>query len=81
MWMNGSNFKNETLFVSFTAIKLEPMVETLDYIILSILACSTPTFLYLDLYLYSAYAAHYVYRIKISWFGRVSGDFEFGNLK
>ena len=32
------------------------MLETLDYTI-----GSTPTFLYFDLYLYSAYAAHYIY--------------------
>ena len=35
-----------------------PMLETLDY---TIRTGSTPTFLYFDLYLYSAYAAHYVY--------------------
>ena len=35
-----------------------PMLETLDY---TIRIESTPTFLYFDLYLYSAYAAHYVY--------------------
>ena len=35
-----------------------PMLETLDY---TIRIGSTPTFLYFDLYLYSAYAAHYVY--------------------
>ena len=34
------------------------MLETLDY---AIRIGSTPTFLYFDLYLYSAYAAHYVY--------------------
>ena len=34
------------------------MLETLDY---SIRIGSTPTFLYFDLYLYSAYAAHCVY--------------------
>ena len=34
-----------------------PMLEMLDYTDLG----STPTFLYFDLYLYSAYAAHYVY--------------------
>ena len=34
------------------------MLETLDY---TILIASTPTFIYFDLYLYSAYAAHYVY--------------------
>ena len=33
------------------------MLETLDY---TIHIGSTPTFLYFDLYLYSAYAAHYV---------------------
>ena len=37
-----------------------PMLETLDY---TIRIGSTPTFLYFDLYLYSAYAAHYVYFI------------------
>ena len=36
------------------------MLETLDY---TIRIGSTPTFLYFDLYLYSAYAAHFVYYI------------------
>ena len=35
-----------------------PMLQTLDH---TIRIGSTPTFLYFDLYLYSAYAAHYVY--------------------
>ena len=35
-----------------------PTLETLDH---TIRIGSTPTFLYFDLYLYSAYAAHYVY--------------------
>ena len=35
-----------------------PMLETLDH---TIRVGSTPTFLYFDLYLYSAYTAHYVY--------------------
>ena len=35
------------------------MLETLDY---TIRIGSTPTFLYFDLYLYSAYAVHYVYK-------------------
>ena len=35
------------------------MLETLDY---TIRIGSTPTILYFDLYLYSAYAAHYVYQ-------------------
>ena len=34
------------------------MLETLDY---TIRIGSTPTFLYFDLYLHSAYAAHFVY--------------------
>ena len=34
------------------------MLETLDY---TIRIGSTPTFLYFDLYLYFAYAEHYVY--------------------
>ena len=36
-----------------------PTLETLDY---TIRIGSTPSILYFDLYLYSAYAAHYVYR-------------------
>ena len=35
-----------------------PMLETLNH---TIRIGSTPTFLYFDLYLYSAYAAYYVY--------------------
>ena len=38
-----------------------PMLETLDY---TIRIGSTPTILYFDLYLYFAYAAHYVYITK-----------------
>ena len=38
------------------------MLETLDY---TIRIGSTPTFLYFDLYLYSAYAAHFVYYTTI----------------
>ena len=37
-----------------------PMLEMLNY---TIRIGSTPTFLYFDLYLYSAYAAHFVYFI------------------
>ena len=36
------------------------MLETLDY---TIHIGSTPTFLYFNLYLYSAYTAHYVYNL------------------
>ena len=39
------------------------MLETLDY---TIRIGSTPTFLYFDFYLYSAYAAHYVYLIDLA---------------
>ena len=42
------------------------MLETLDH---TIRIGSTPTFLYCDLYLYSAYAAHYVYN-KYIYLGR-----------
>ena len=38
-----------------------PMLETLDY---TIRIGSIPTFLYFDLYLYSAYAAHFVYYVE-----------------
>ena len=38
---------------------IKSTLETLDY---TIRIGSTPTFLYFDLYLYSAYAAHYVYK-------------------
>ena len=40
------------------------MLETLDY---TIRIGSTPTILYFDLYLYSAYAAHYVYIKVLLW--------------
>ena len=41
------------------------MFETLDY---TIRIGSTPTFLYFDLYLYSAYVAHYVYSYQFILF-------------
>ena len=45
------------------------MRETLDYTIYTIRIGSTPAFFYFDLYLYSAYAAHYVYYENgwVSW--------------
>ena len=39
-----------------------PMLETLDY---TIRIGSTPTILYFDFYLYSAYAAHHVYWYRV----------------
>ena len=47
--------------LTFWALALSdegPMLEMLDY---TIRIGSTPTFLYFNLYFYSAYAAHYVY--------------------
>ena len=41
-----------------------PMLETIDY---TIRIGSTPTFLYFDLYLYSAYAAHFVHYDIVSY--------------
>ena len=46
-----------SLFILFLSDE-GPMLETLDH---TIRIGSTPTFLYFDLYLHSAYAAHYVY--------------------
>ena len=45
--------------------------ETLDY---TIRIGSTPTFLYFDLYLYSAYAAHYVYVMYLRSISEGSGE-------
>ena len=52
-------FQQKINFIYFLFLSDEgPMLEALDY---TIRIGSTPTFLYFDLYLYSAYAAHYVY--------------------
>ena len=53
-------YKFTRFFIYFLFLSDEgPMLETLDY---TIRIGNTPTFLYFDLYLYSAYAAwHYVY--------------------
>ena len=56
--MRSKHSVNYFLFLSDEG----PMLETLDH---TIRIGSTPTFLYFDLYLYSAYAAHYVYLNKI----------------
>ena len=50
------------------------MLETLDY---TIRIGSTPTFLYFDLYLYSAYAAHFVYFLGLVpyiWISYISSN-------
>ena len=53
------SYKFTRFFIYFLFLSDErPMLETLDH---TIRIGSTPTFLYFDLYLYSAYAAHYVY--------------------
>ena len=54
---NGPSSKRNLLFLSDEG----PMLETLDN---SIRIGSTPTFLFSDLYLYSAYAANYVYVVN-----------------
>ena len=57
-----------------------PMLETLDH---TIRIGSTPNFLYFELYLYSAYAAHYVYftlLYKIKWFIEFSATSKIDNL-
>ena len=52
-------YKFTRFFIYFLFLSDEgPMLETLDY---TIRIGSIPTFLYFDLYLYSAYAAHFVY--------------------
>ena len=54
-------YKFTRFFIYFLFLSDEgPMLETLDY---TIRIGSIPTFLYFDLYLYSAYAAHFVYFI------------------
>ena len=45
---------------------------TLEMLDFTIRIGSTPTFLYYDLYLYSAYAAHYVYFIEYIDFQKAS---------
>ena len=56
-------YKFTRFFIYFLFLSDEgPMLETLDY---AIRIGSIPTILYFDLYLYSAYAAHFVY---INWY-------------
>ena len=72
-WYIGNLFHESSLSYKFTRFFIYflflsdegPMLETLDH---TIRIGSTPTFLYFDLYLYSAYAAHYVYKnINSRW--------------
>ena len=62
VWMNNfvhERQNNKHLYIIGSSLSDEgPMLETLDF---TIRIGSTPTFLFFDLYLYSAYAAHYVY--------------------
>ena len=56
--------RSVSFFSNFLFLSDEgPMLETLDY---TIRIGSTPTFFYFDLYLNTAYAAHYVYYIDIN---------------
>ena len=58
-------YKFTRFFIYFLFLSDEGlMLETLDH---TIRIGSTPTFLYFDLYLYSAYAAHYVYIINLTF--------------
>ena len=50
------------IYITLDHTIVRPYYITLDH---TIRIGSTPTFLYFDLYLYSAYAAHYVYYIYI----------------
>ena len=61
MWLSRDylSYKFTRFFIPFLFLSDEgPMLGTLDH---TIRIGSTPTFLYFDLYLHSAYAAHYVY--------------------
>ena len=65
--MTISHINSLVFFIHFLFLSDEgPMLETLDY---TIRIGSTPTLLYFDLYLYSAYAAHFVYIICVYIFG------------
>ena len=61
------SYKFTRFFIYFLFLYDEgPMLKTLDH---TIRIGSTSTFLYFDLYLYSAYAAHYVYFIQMIFLG------------
>ena len=57
---NSTSLPTENIEIDWFHSDEGPMLETLDY---TIRIRSTLTFIYFDLYLYSAYAAHYVYLI------------------
>ena len=57
LYKRNSRFSRFSIYFLFLFDE-GPMLETLDY---TIRIGSTPTFLYFDLYLYSAYATHFVY--------------------
>ena len=57
--------KHQPFYISIYISTL-PSLETSDY---TIRIGSTPTFLYFDLYLYSAYTAHYVLKQDSSGHG------------
>ena len=62
MWQKVSQSgERNNIFCLFIFCFSGPMLKTLDH---TIRIGSTPIFLYFDLYLYSAYAAHYVYFTK-----------------
>ena len=55
--MSNADFTMQSGMV-YKPVSITQMLETLDY---TIRVGSAPTILYFDLYLHSAYAAHYVY--------------------
>ena len=74
-------FYLKCFFCQLSWCKISPLYKS--YIYMTILSCiigSTPTFLYFDLYLYSAYAAHYVYiydrpgkDLRKTWWASIRG--------
>ena len=55
--MSNADFTMQSGIV-YKPVSITQMLETLDY---TVRIGSTPTILYFDLYIYSAYAARYVY--------------------
>ena len=72
------SYKFTRFFIYFLFLSDEgPMLETLDY---TIRIGSTPTFLYFDLYLYSAYAAHFYFHQRLFKFISTREDWQVAQL-
>ena len=59
LWQSRLSIDSSIIHVSLCRPTLETLLN------FTIRIGSTPTFLYFDLYLYSAYAAHYVYYVRM----------------